>query len=76
MNEKEIWRIRNNRKVEQILETENIVKYIKPYRIRWLGHVERMDEERIPKLVMLARMMGIRRQGCPRRSWTIEVKLS
>jgi len=47
---------RSNREIEQILENENTVKYIKLCRIRWLGHVERMYEKRIPKRVMHARM--------------------
>ncbi|CAI6347317.1 unnamed protein product [Macrosiphum euphorbiae] len=43
-------------------------------KIRWLGHVERMDEETIPKRVMLARMEETRRQGRPRSRWIDEVK--
>lgn len=74
VNEEVIWRIRNNTEIEQILENENIVKFIKSGRIRWLGHVERMDEERIPKRIMLARMEGNRRQGRPRNRWIDEVK--
>jgi hypothetical protein len=28
---------------------ENVVKWIKGQRIRWLGHLERMEEDRVPK---------------------------
>ncbi|VVC31621.1 Hypothetical protein CINCED_3A006707 [Cinara cedri] len=69
-NEEGIWRVRKNKKIEQILENENIVKYIKLCRIRWLGLVERMNKERILKRVMHA----TRRQGRPMSRWIDEVK--
>jgi len=64
------WRIWCNNEIVQFLENEicEIVKYIK-CRIKWLGHVER-----VPKLVMLARMKGTRRQGHSRSRWLDEVK--
>ena len=34
---------------------ENIVKWIKGQRISWLGHVERMEEDRIPKKIFYSR---------------------
>lgn len=39
-----------NNETEQILDNENIVKYVKSCRIGWLDHVERMDEERLPNV--------------------------
>jgi len=74
LNEEGRWRIRNHNEIERILENKNLVKFIKSGRIRWLGHVERMDEEKIPKRVMLARMEGTRRQGRPRSRWIYEIK--
>ncbi|CAI6370214.1 unnamed protein product [Macrosiphum euphorbiae] len=66
VNEEGRWRIWSNNEIEWILENKNIVKFIKSGTIRWLGHVERIYEEKIPKRVMLARMEGTRRQGRPR----------
>lgn len=36
--------------------------------------MERIDEETIPKRVMLARIKGTRKKECPRSIWMDEVK--
>jgi len=43
------WKSRPNRKLEEMSKGENIVKWIKGQRISWLGHLERMEEDRMPK---------------------------
>jgi len=43
------WKSRTNRELEEICKGENIVKWIKEQRISWLGHLERMEEDRMPK---------------------------
>jgi hypothetical protein len=40
---------RTNRKLEDVGKGENIVKWIKGQTISWLGHLERMEEDRMPK---------------------------
>jgi hypothetical protein len=34
---------------KQMIEGENLVKWIKGQRISWLGHLERMEEDRMSK---------------------------
>jgi hypothetical protein len=47
--EDEEWKSRKNRELEELSKGENIVKWIKGQRISWLGHLERMEENRVPK---------------------------
>jgi hypothetical protein len=49
INERESWRIRTNKEIEDILEGADIVKFIKSLRVRWCGHIERMNNERMTK---------------------------
>jgi hypothetical protein len=40
VKENELWRIRRNGELENIIKGEIIVRFIKSQRIRWLGHIE------------------------------------
>jgi len=52
---------------------ENIVKWIKGQRISWLGHLERMEEDRMPKKIFNQELEGTKRRGRPRKRWKEEV---
>ena len=51
---------------------ENIVKWIKGQRISWLGHLERMEEDRMLKKIFTQELEGTRRRGRPRKGWREE----
>jgi hypothetical protein len=53
---------------------ENIVKVIKGQRISWLGHLERMEEDRMPKKIFTQELEGTRRRGGLRKGWREEVE--
>jgi hypothetical protein len=52
------WKSRTNRELEEMSKGENTVKWIKGQRISWLGHLERMEEERMPKRSSLKNQKG------------------
>jgi hypothetical protein len=49
------------------------VKFIKAQRIRWLGHVKRMEAGAMPRRTMEGRLFIGRRKGIPRLRWMDDV---
>jgi len=68
------WKSRTNRELEEMNKGENIVKWIKGQRISWLDHLERMEEDRLPKKIVTQELEGTRRRGRPRKRWKEEVE--
>ncbi len=48
IQEGDIWRIRHNEELNRLMNGEDIVKFIKAQRIRWLGQVKRMEVGAMP----------------------------
>ena len=44
--------------------------------LRWFGHVERMDEYRMARRVLMAKVSGGRVRGRPRLGWMDGVKVA
>ena len=64
-----VWRQRTNREVAEIYGHSSIIQYVKAQRLRWLGHVWRMDEFRHSRRTLLEGEGGRRGRGRPRRKW-------
>jgi hypothetical protein len=52
---------------------ENKAKWMKGQRISWLGHLERMEEDRRPKKIFTQELEGTRRER-PKKGWKEEVQ--
>ena len=65
------WRIRNNQEPHDPMSGQNIVKFVKSQRLRWLGHLYKMPDNRIPKRMLQGRIhTGNRRSvGRPKLKW-------
>ena len=68
------WKSRKNRELEEMSKGENIVKWIKGQRISWLGHLERMEEDRMSKNIFTQELEGTRRRGRSRKRWKEEAE--
>ncbi|KAI5631634.1 hypothetical protein NE865_15650 [Phthorimaea operculella] len=69
------WRVRKNRELEELVAEPNIIGEIKSARIRWLGHLERMGEDRAAvKRAYLGKPNGKRPVGRPRYRWADEAE--
>lgn len=64
-----MWERRTNQEVMELYGNEGIVGVAKSQRIRWLGHMERMTEHRMPKKILEATLHVTRRVGRPRNTW-------
>jgi hypothetical protein len=73
IQKEDIWRIRNNEELNRVINRENIVKFIKAQRIRWLGHVKRMEVGAMPRKTMDGRLFTERRKGRSRLRWMDDV---
>ena len=65
-NEKENWRILTSNKIYASVKKPTIIETIRLNRLRWFGHVQRMEENRIPKRVLYMNLGTTRLRGRPR----------
>ena len=59
--------------LSQISSSSSILKFIKAQRIKWLGHIQRMDRARPTGKLLNWRPMGSRPVGRPRQRWQEDV---
>ena len=74
MKKGEEWWIRDNRELEKLIDGEDIMRFIKSTRISWLGHVMRMEDDRMPKTILRGITDGQRRNRRPRTRWLQDVE--
>jgi hypothetical protein len=68
-----IWKIRNNMDIDKLIEGTGIVRFIKEQRIKWLEHIQRMDQARPTRKLLEWRPMGTRPVEIPRQRWQEDI---
>ena len=69
------WRKLHNEKLNDLYSSPNIVRVIKSRRMRWAGHVVRMEEGRGVHDVLMGKPEGKRPLGRPRCRWEDNIKM-
>ena len=63
-----------NKEIYVSVKKRTITKTISLNRLCWFGHVQRMEENRIPKRVLYMNLGTTRLRGRPRNRWQDEVR--
>jgi hypothetical protein len=61
--------------LHNLYSSPNIIRMIKPRRMRWAGHVARMGEKRNAYRILVGKPEGRRPLGRPRRRWVDNIKI-
>ena len=69
------WRKLHNEGLNDPYSLSNIVQVVKSRRLRWVGHVARMGEDRGVHRVLVGKPEGKRPLGIPRRRWEDNIKM-
>jgi hypothetical protein len=59
--------------IDKLIKVADIVRFIKAQRIKWLGHIQRMDQARPTRKLLECKPMGTRPMGRPRQRWQEDV---
>jgi hypothetical protein len=73
-NEKENWRNLTDKEIYVSVTKPTIIETIKLNKLRWFGHVHRMEGNRIPERVLYMNFGTTRLRGRPRNRWQDEVR--
>jgi hypothetical protein len=73
-NEEQNWRILTYKEIYATVKKPTITETISLHRLHWFGHVERMEENRIPKRVLYMNLESRRPRGRPSNIWKDEVR--
>ena len=75
MDENGEWRKLHNQELHSLYRSPIIVSAIKSRRLRWAGHVARMEEDRSAFKILTGKTTGKRPLGRSRRRWEDNIRI-
>jgi len=72
--EKENWKILTNKEIDTSVKKPTVIETVRLNRLRWFGHVQRMEGNRILKRVFYMNLGTTGLRGRPRNRWQDEVR--
>ena len=75
MDENGEWRKFHNEEPHSLHNSPNIVRVIKSRRLRWAGHLARMEEGKSAFKILTGKPTGKRPLGRPRRGWKDNIRM-
>jgi hypothetical protein len=70
------WRTLHNEELRDLYSSPSIIKIIKWRRMRWAGHVARIEKKRNAYRLLMGKSEGKKRPlGSPRRRWVYNIRM-
>jgi hypothetical protein len=69
------WRKLHNEELHNLYSSPDVIRQVKSRRMRWVGHVARMGEERKVYKVLVGKPEGERPLGRPSRRWEDGIRM-
>ena len=69
------WRMLHNEELNSLYRSPNVVRVIKSRRLRWAGHVARMEEGRSAFKTLTGKPTEKRPLGWPKHRWENNIRM-
>jgi hypothetical protein len=69
-----LWIITTNEELDDLIQQQNVIRYIKSQRLKWLGHVERMPQETEVTRIYKCKPFASRPIGRPKIRWEDDIR--
>ena len=72
--ENQIWEVKTNEELDEVMKHKNIINYIEAQRLSWFCHIQRMPDTRTVKKIFNWKPLTKRSQGRPKYRWEYNIK--